>query len=163
MTELEKIGEYACALSMPEFDHPICEHWIAEIKRQVAFDPADEIFLVGHSQGATAILRYLEKRGNDSKISGAILVSTPIEKTGNQDLDNFFQDPFNFETIRSNCEKFFVIHGDNDTSVPLTQGKHLANELKCDLIIVPNGGHLSGQEGWHSLPQCLDSLLRIMK
>lgn len=60
MSELEKKDLYACALAMPSPDTPTVEEWCKEIDRHIY--PEDEVYLIGHSLGATAILRYLERR-----------------------------------------------------------------------------------------------------
>lgn len=79
MTELEKKDVYACALSMPNPEEPICFEWVEEIARHVERNKNDEIYLVGHSLGVPAILRYLEKPESQT-IAGSILVSGPSEK-----------------------------------------------------------------------------------
>lgn len=163
MTELEKKGIYACALPMPGFDSPLCKKWVDEIKAHIEQDINDEIYLVGHSLGGTSILRYLENKTNGLKIAGSVLVSTPIEKTNNRDLDNFFEPKFDFGSIKKNCKAFSIIHGDNDTFVSPVQAKNLSRALKCSPTYIPDGGHLSGQEGWYTLPQGLDLLMRMMK
>src|SRR3989344_3710325 len=86
MAKLEKKGIYACALSMPSPEKPICKEWIAEIARHVERNPStssgqakkDKTYLVGHSLGVPAILRYLESK-SARKIAGAVLVSGPCE------------------------------------------------------------------------------------
>lgn len=162
MTELEKKGIYATTLPMPGFDNPDCSKWVAEIKRQVEQDHDDEIYLIGHSLGSISILKYLEVTSKNFLVSGTILVSTPIKKTDIRNLDSFFEHPLDFKLIKSNCKAFCVIHGTDDTYAPFAQGKELSEILNCSLITIPNGGHLSGQEGWYSLPPCLDSLLEMM-
>lgn len=158
MSELEKDGIYACSLAMPGFDFPLCKKWVCEIKLHTEQNIDDEIYLVGHSLGSTSILRYLEDVSINTVIAGSILVSTPIERTNNRDLDNFFETEPDYQKIKKNCRLFSVIHGDNDTFVPITQAEKLANVLNCSFISIPNGGHLSGHEMWHELPQCLDTL-----
>ena len=50
---------------------------------------------------------------------------------------------------------FLLIHGDKDEAVPLAQSTHLqaalkANDVRCDLIIIPKGPHATGR--WHRVP-----------
>ena len=33
--------------------------------------------------------------------------------------------------------------------------------LGAKLVIIKSGGHLNGSSGWHTLPECLDELLRM--
>lgn len=162
MAELEKQDIYACALSMPKPEEPVCDEWVEEIGRQVETNKNDDVYLVGRSLGVPAILRYLEKT-EAKNIHGAVLVSGPSEKNNNRKIDSFLEQEFNFETVKSRCKNFSVIHGDNDPNVPLDNAKVLSGELNADLIIVEKGGHLNGSSGWIQLPQCLEALNKIMK
>lgn len=162
MSELAKLDVYAAALAMPNSDHPKVEQWVEEISRAVEASKDDEIYLVGHSLGTPAILRYLEKLSPDTKIAGSILVSGPSEKTDEDAINNFFETPFDFPTIKFRCNKFVIIHGDNDPAVPLDQGKFLSKELGGELVIIENGGHLNGEAGWFELPQALDAIKKML-
>src|SRR3989344_1795964 len=157
MGELEKQEIYACALSMPTPENPVCAEWVDEISRHIERNTDDEIYLVGHSLGAPAILRYLES-AQAKKISWAVLVSGPSEKNNNRKIDSFLNKNFDFVGIKSNCKKFAIIHGDNDPNVPLENAKFLSQELNGELVIVKNGGHLNGSAGWMKLPQCIETL-----
>ncbi len=162
MSELEKQGIYACALSMPNPNNPIPAEWMEEISRHVERNSRDQIYLIGHSLGVSAILRYLETK-NAKKVKGIILVSGPIFKTSKKKVAVFLKKLFDFKQIKLNSKKIVVIHGDNDKSVSVDQGEFLAKELNAELIIIKNGGHLNGSSGWLSLPQCLEVLNKIMK
>jgi len=161
MVELGKKGIWACAPSMPDSSNPISIEWVKEISRQVEMHKKDQIYLVGHSLGVTAILRYLE--GTKAKnIKGAVLVSSPVFKSNKKGVANFFKTPFNYKSIKAKKLKFGVIHGDDDRSVSFDQGEFLAKELGSKLVVIRNGGHLNSSAGWKELPQCLAELARIM-
>lgn len=162
MAELEKREVYACALAMPKPERPDCVEWVNEITRAIERCPEDEIYLIGHSLGGPAILRYLEKT-DIKQIGGVVLVSSPSEKNSNRKIDSFFNTDFDFERIKSNCKKFSIIHGDNDPNVSISNAEHLSQMLDGKLIIVQNGGHLNGSAGWFKLPQCLESLVELME
>lgn len=159
MAELEKKDIYACALAMPSPDEPAVYEWLDEIERHVTAQ--DDVYLIGHSLGATAILRYLENP-KSCPISGAILVSGPFHPTANKKVENFLNKPFNFDAIKKKCPLFAIIHGDNDTVVPLEDGKQFADQLECSLMIVKNGQHLNGSAGWVQLPDCLRALQKMI-
>ena len=161
MGELEKHDIYACALSMPGDENPLCEEWIEEIARHVERSKNDEIYLVGHSLGVPAILRFLEK--TEVKISGVVLVSGPYEMTDNEKVNRFMEGGFDFENIKKKAGKFVVIHGDKDDIVPFGDAEILTKELRAELIVIPGGRHLNGGSGCFSLPQCLDALLKMMQ
>ncbi|MBY0110568.1 alpha/beta hydrolase [Patescibacteria group bacterium] len=154
MTELDLRDVYAAALVMPTPDQPIEHEWVDEIARHIT--EGDEIYLVGHSLGVTAILRYLETAS--VKIAGVVLVSGPCNATGNTKIDNFFIIPFNYATIRQRVEKVAIIHSDNDHLVPLEDAKMLEKELSGTLTVIHEGGHLGSHDGWTELPQALEAL-----
>jgi len=162
MGELEKLEIYACALAMPTPESPVCSEWVDEISRHIKRDYTDEIYLIGHSLGVPAILRYLEN-SEALSIFGAVLVSGPSENNDNKKLKNFLDKSFDFVKIKLNCKKFFIIHGDNDKNVSLDNAEFLSKGLNCKLIIVKNGGHLNGSAGFFKLPECLIALEKIMK
>ncbi len=163
MTELAKKDIYACALPMPAPDKPEKGEWVKTIKEAVGV-PNEEIFLVGHSLGVPAILRYLETLNENQKICGVVLVSGPVHlltEVKHREIDNFIDKPFNFEYIKKVCKKFVVIHGNDDKKVPFDHAVELSKNLECDLISIPNGGHLNGSAGWYELPQLLESLEKM--
>jgi len=162
MGELAKREIYACALSMPNPASPSRIEWIAEISEHVERDKDDEIYLVGHSLGAAAILWYAMTAPADARIAGAVLVSGPCEPTGNRKIETFLRDPFDFAAIRSKIGRSAVIHGDNDPVVPLAQAEKLSRELGARLTVIKDGRHLNGSAGWYSLPAALDELLGMM-
>lgn len=157
MAELEKLDVYACALAMPNPDSPVCTEWVAEITSNVQKFKKDGVYLVGHSLGVPAILRYLEKN-NCSIVTGAVLVSGPAKSVGVPEIEDFLADEFDFNNIRISCNNFAVIQGDNDPLVPFFHAEILTSKLSADLTMVENGGHLNGSAGWNSLPQCLTAL-----
>ena len=161
MGELEKKDIYACALSMPAPEDPICSEWIEEISRHVKRNKNDEVFLVGHSLGVPAILRYLES-AEDVTLAGCVLVSGPCRPTDNSKVNRFLESSFDFKLLKSKARKWAVIHGDNDSLVPLEDAQILSKGLSARLVVISNGGHLNGSSGWNSLSECLDALMGMM-
>lgn len=159
MRELAKEDIYACSLPMPRGKDPICEEWVQTIKREVQSD--DEIYLVGHSLGARAVLRYLEQL--DGIVEGTVLVSGRFGKPKSDILHSFYDQSLDFDKIQKTSKNFVVIHGDNDPNVPYEDGKTLAQHLGCELITIPNGGHLSGKAQCFELPEALKALNDMMK
>ena len=161
MSELDKQGVYACSLAMPTPNTPIADEWVKEISRHVESNKRDHVYLVGHSLGVPAILRYLENaKGN--QVRGVVLVSGPIFKTSKKKVASFLNTPFDFKRIKSKAGEVAVIHGDTDRSVPIEQGQALARELGVKLTTVKNGGHLNGAAGWNTLPHALKALIKVM-
>ncbi len=165
MGELAKKDIYACALPMPTPDFPIKEEWIQTIKNAIT-NPNKEIFLIGHSLGVPAILNYLQSFKDNEMIGGAILVSGPafkIERDGYEYVNKFLDTEFDFQYIKKVCKKFVILHGDNDKAVPFSDGEYLSKNLSCDLISIPNGGHLAGHDGFYQFPKLLESIEKMLE
>lgn len=73
MAELEKIEVYACALSMPT---PEILFALNGLQKLLACErnKNDEIYLVGHSLGVPAIMRYLES-ADSTAVAGCVCIS----------------------------------------------------------------------------------------
>lgn len=165
MAELEKKRVYACSLPMPSPENPNKSEWVKTIYEAVG-SPNEDIYLVGHSLGASVILRYLEVLGKDAKIGGVVLVSGlafKIEKNGYEQVNTFLETTFDFEHIKNTCDNFVVIHGDKDSIVPFSDAEFLSGKLEGELVPIINGGHINSDEGYYQLPQALLSLIKIMK
>ena len=169
MSELSKENIYCCALPMPNPLEPKKEEWVNLIS-QFCSNPGDEIYLVGHSLGVPAILRYLEAIDENKKIMGAVLVSGPIKKVSETEethvvrvTDEFYQGGFDFEKIKFKSDKFVIIHGDDDPKVPVDNAETLSKELAGKLVLIKNGKHLSGHEGFNKLPEVLIALKEMIK
>ncbi|MEA3398936.1 MAG: alpha/beta fold hydrolase [Patescibacteria group bacterium] len=160
MSELAKDDIYTCALLMPKPGNPRKKEWTETIKRATDMFERDKIYLVGHSLGVPAILRYLEE--TDKKIRGVILVSGPFKNDLNI-FNSFYDSNFDFERIKKNCERFLVIHGVDDELVPFSESILLANKLNCKVVPIENGGHLNGQSNCYELPEIRDGLLKMIK
>jgi len=155
---------YSCSLPMPKPDKPVVSEWIETIKNAVG-EPNEEIFLIGHSLGVPTILRYLETLPKNTRIGGALLVSGPLHPVVDKEyevINNFLTPSFNFPHIKDVCKNFVVLHGDDDPIVPIKEAEDLSFDLSCNLIIVPNGKHLSGHEGWYEFPQLLKAIKDII-
>ncbi len=161
MMQLKELDIYACSLAMPNFNHPICEEWVDEIKKVVDINCNDELFLVGHSLGVSAIIRYLESCYDKGNIKGVILVSGPMPEN-QENLSSFLDSPYDFKQVKSKEILFHVIHGDNDPVVPIAHGEKMAKNLECDLTIIPDGMHLNGSSGHTKLPQLMDVLTKMI-
>ena len=162
MAELEKQDVYACALSMQNPDEPILSEWLEEIKRHIDKNLNDDIYLVGHSLGGTAILRYLE-HFDSPNLKGVIVASAPCHQNTIDKIANFLHADFNWEVMKNKVDHVAVIHGDNDPNVPVSDAEEIARQPDGKLILIPNGKHLNGSAGFTELPEALSVLSEMMK
>ncbi len=159
-TELEKKGFKVFVPFMPDPDHPKATEWISKIA-EIVGRPDKGTYLIGHSLGCPAILRYLETLDKGQQVGGAILVAGPAYYRGVKEIRNFFSSPFEWKKIRSACAKFAVIHSGDDKIVPVEHAYVYQRNLGAKAIITKGMGHFSSDEGIIEAPVVLDSLLKM--
>ena len=123
--------------------------------------PAPTI-LVGHSLGAALALRLVERRAEP--VAGLFLVAGFTGALGLPDYDainrSFFTAPFDWAGIRERrgraCRCWA---GDDDPYMSLQRSREVAERLGAPLDVVPGGGHLNDEAGFHTFPQLLDAIL----
>ena len=160
MAELAKLDIYTSALSMPNAHRPKLSEWMNEIERNIQNAPNGKTYLVGHSLGVPAILKYIEQP-HVKKIDGIILVAGPSLPTKKKYVSGFLEKPFDFKTIKRKVKNIVIIHGTNDSFVHVDQAHFLVTNLNAKLLLVKNGGHLNTHAGFSKLPQCLKALITM--
>ncbi|MBM2821059.1 MAG: YdeN-like protein [Candidatus Berkelbacteria bacterium] len=132
----EEMGFRVFTPKMPGDYFPQKEEWLKVIKD---LKPDKTWILIGHSLGGVAILNYLEQ--TSEPISQAILIATPFEPMKFTPIANFFENGFDWEKIRKNCQNTIVLNEIDDSIVPLEHGQKLAAALKVQLHQIPGGTH----------------------
>ncbi len=159
--KLEDSGYKTIVPQFPTPENQTLENWFKVFEKYIdSYTP--ETILIGHSLGGAFLLRVLEKY--DIKIKSAHLVSAPIGilPIKNYDGDKLFiKDPFDWERIRNNAEKFTIFHSDNDPYVCLENGKELAKNLKTELTFIPNAGHFNKKAGYTKFEELYQSIKNI--
>ena len=151
---------------VPKFPTPLdqsLESWLRTIKKYES-KINNETVLICHSLGAAFILDYLEE--NKKRIKAAFLIAGFFEKLNTEydELKKTFIDKgFDWEEIKQNCGKFFVLASDNDEYIPLEMNKDLAKNLDATLTIVHNGGHLNKKAGFDKFPLLLDCITKNLQ
>jgi predicted alpha/beta hydrolase family esterase len=151
---------------MPNSDIPNLEDW-----SQVILNNNDWVFnkdsiMVGHSAGATFILRILEQIPDGIQIHKAILVA-PVYNLGT--IPDFFkykrsmvQQPFNWEKIKKTCKKFYFYCSDNDPyQCGVDQSKIFYKHLGGELNIRKGEGHFNLEKSpqYKQFPELLEKIL----
>ncbi|MEK6843418.1 MAG: alpha/beta hydrolase [Candidatus Micrarchaeota archaeon] len=157
---LEKKGFVVHLLKMPSPRFPSKTAWVKTIQNSIK-KPDANTFLIGHSLGCIAILRYLESLEGKQKVGGAILVAGLATNLGNPLFSGFFRSPLDWKKIRIHCNKFVSINSDNDRFITIAHGKLFEKNLGAKLILKKGMGHFSGDEGCFKLPVVLEEILRL--
>lgn len=171
MLELGKRNIWACALPMPNSNDPIQTEWTAFMHSLIG-EPDKNIFIIGHSLGGPAVLRYMESLEINIHLGGVVLVSSFIEPLNIDEpdsdfrkIDNFVVPEINLENIRNIPNKMIVLHGKKDTVVPFSHSEKIAQKMNCEIVLIPEGDHFSQKTEpiCYEFPEALEALLKIIK
>lgn len=165
--ELEKNGFRVTAPAMPETDSPRIETWVPALDAIIGA-PDEHTFLVGHSIGCQAILRYLEGLGGNEKIGGVVLVAgwmtlTPESTPTDEEraiAKPWVEIPIAWEKVRARASTFTAIFSDNDPDIPLANVEIFRENLNAEITMEHNKGHFTASDGVTELPSSLDAVLR---
>ena len=159
----EKLEAKGCKVFVPQFPTPPVvpaklSEWFDVLKDYEQYINENTI-IVGHSLGGTFTLKLLEQLKH--KVKGVFFVGTAIgiKPIFNYDRDLSFSG-FNFDwkSIKTKAQNFFVFHSDNDPYVTLPNGEKLAKELSVNLTFIPTAGHFNAKAGYLSFPQLLEKI-----
>ncbi|HTU68336.1 MAG TPA: alpha/beta fold hydrolase [Steroidobacteraceae bacterium] len=116
--------DVSCPL-MPDADHPRHRNWEAGIAKAMAGSEA--VLLLGHSLGASSLLKFLSEHTSHRPVRALFLVSTPDWGPPGGDMDEFTLAP-DFATRLPRCPTF-LYHSRHDTEIPLAHLKRYQREL----------------------------------
>ena len=134
-------------------------NWLQEFRRQVGVIDEDTT-LIGHSLGATFMLRVLERQ--NTAIAQSVFVAGLLGPIGIAEYDqlnsSFIETSYEWGTIKNNAGSVVCLSGEGDPYVPVVQGEELAVNLGTRNHVVPQGGHLNAEFGYTSFQVLLDLL-----
>lgn len=133
--------------------------------RGLGIDLVDAV-LVGHSSGATTILNLLQSEWFPH-IRAVVLVGVFLNENLTKgaewyeqgQFDNLFPNAFDVKAIRSKCDRFYFVHGDNDPYCSYDDAIRLCDEVGGKIVTIKGGHHLGGGSKITQLP-VLHKILR---
>ena len=147
---------------MPNADFPKMAEWVDHLHKKIDV-PNEDVFLVGHSLGCMAIMRYVESLSDDQKIGGMLLVAGFSHSIGIPYLEDFFATPLNYQKVRRLVLQKTFINSDNDPFVPFAEGKVLEDMLGGKLITLNDAGHINESNGFVTFAKGMEELLKMME
>ncbi len=138
--ELEKKGYEVAIPDLPTIGSDLPD--MEQMLKVLTVDK--DTVVIGHSLGALLGLRLAERQ----KFKKLILVSGWDYNDLFPQHKLFWPNNLDHEKIKNNVKEFVVIHGSNDPYTTEWGAKEMAKRLNTQqMVIVPNGGHLSKKEG----------------
>ncbi len=165
-SELRQKGIETIAPDMPNTETPKIGEWVPFLAGQIKNSGSD-LFLVGHSIGCQAILRYLETLPEGSRIGGTVLVAGWTTLAGLSDGEKAVAEPWentpiDWQKVSARAGSFICIYSDNDPYVPEANAQLLREKLNARLVLDSGQGHFSEENDVTQLPVALNELLTIM-
>lgn len=143
---------------LPRPDRPEPENWLAELSAAIG-EPDAGLLLIGHSLGAVAVLHWLARAPEATRVGGVLLVAPPIAATGIAEVDRFLAPPPDLATAGRRAARIDALLSIADPYLkpePLQLTRRLLTELGARVRIVPDRGHFAPASGQTPLPELLD-------
>lgn len=159
--ELKKKGAEVIRLQFPIKEKQTLNNWLKTLQPYQA--KLNDAVMVGHSLGAPFILQVIQHF--KPKLRAAFLVAGFVgflEVEGENNLNDFSNKPFQWEMIKQQCKKFYVLHGENDSLVPFSRAEELAQHLNVHVISIKKGGHLCARDGFNTFPLLRDLIEKML-
>lgn len=165
-TELLKEGYEVIVPDMPNTSIPTIDEWVKRLAEVVGL-PDKDTYFVGHSIGCQTILRYLETI--NTPVGGAVFVAGwfNLENLENEEVKEiarpWIQTPIDFDYVKSVLPIATLIISDNDPYGCLEENRQKFSRVVTREIVVPQGGHFTGDEGYTELSVVLSELNDFLK
>lgn len=114
--------------------------WTQQVGKKIS-ETKSHIILVGHSFGASMILKYLSENSVNKKIAGIFLIATPFWN-GNEDWQIGLKLQENFADKLPDEVPTFFYHCQDDEEIPFSNLDHYKQKLtQATFRKIKKGGH----------------------
>ena len=138
--------------NMPHTDEPVIEEWVGLMKKKIK-NLNGNVYLIGHSIGCQAILRFLERVPENFKVGGCVFVApwiylnrASIEEEGERVVEiakPWIETQINFDKVKRHTRNFLSIFSDNDPYVPLGNKKLFEKNLNSKTFVLHSKEHFN--------------------
>ena len=164
--ELEKKNFSVTAFKMPNPSEPKIDEWVSFLQKKIP-KPDEDTFIVAHSIGCQALLRFFSLLAPEEKVGGVVLIA-PWTKLQNLEMPEdisivkpWLEIPIPWERVADQTSKFVAIFSANDPFVPLSEKEIFRKKLGAKIIVESDKGHFTGQDGVTELASALVELLEM--
>ncbi len=114
--------------------------WIKQIDEKIS-EAKDSFILVGHSFGASMILKYLSENSSNKKIRGIFLLATPFW-SGKEDWKQGLKLQENFADKLTDEIPIFLYHCEDDEEIPFSHLDYYKQKFtQATFRVIKSGGH----------------------
>ncbi len=113
---------------MPNPENPEYKLWKVQLEKEFAALDG-EVFLIGHSLGASVLLKYLSEKTIHCSISGLFIIAAPYWGKDNDWQASEYVLSENFAIKLPTIPQIFFYHSFNDKVVPFAHFKHYKQKL----------------------------------
>ncbi|KAG0303619.1 putative hydrolase rbbp9 [Dissophora globulifera] len=132
------------------------EIWIRFMEEDIGIGEHDVV--IGHSSGAAAIMRYIEK----TKVKGVVLVSAYETDLGDpsEREAGYFNRPWNWDAMSSNTKWITQFSSPSDPLVPIDEQRSVARKIaRVHYLELPGRGHFIYD---HEFPELVANVIHHM-
>ncbi len=143
-------------IEQTDWDTPVCDDWVKKIESEVQKESPENVILVAHSLGCTAVAQWSKKFG--TKIKGAFLVAP-----SDCEAESYTFDTKGFTPLPLNKLPFpsLVIASENDEYVSLERARQFADVWGSEFINVGEKGHINANSGFGEWNEGLEILQKL--
>lgn len=158
-SELEKLGLEVIAENMPDPKLARKEIWIPFIKEKLSSD--EDSILIGHSSGATAILKFLE----ENKCKLVILVGTYHSHLDDEleKKSGYFDEPWKWDQIKNNAEKIVIFASQDDPWIHISEPRLIKEKINAEYHEYKDEGHFGVDHDKKEFPEIVIVVKRLLK
>jgi len=153
--EFTKLGYQVIVPEMPNSDNPQLESWLNKLTEVIGTPLTDDIY-IGHSMSVLALLKYIDKFPENTKIDKLISVAG-WEKLSEEAVPlpedklifhNWIKQKLDYVKIRKIVKSITAIFSDNDPWVPYIENRKIfKDKLGSKIQLLKNMGHFMKSEG----------------
>jgi predicted alpha/beta hydrolase family esterase len=156
--ELQKIGIKVTNIKYPDPVLARSKYWLPFIKK-IGAD--ENTILIGHSSGAIASMRFVEKE----KVFGSVLVGAYVSDLGvkEEKLSGYFNKPWNWQKIKTNQNWIIQFASKDDPFIPIRESRSVHKNLDTEYYEYSNRGHFGSQDGKTKFPEMVKAIKNRLK
>jgi uncharacterized protein len=138
---------------MPDPENPHYDEWRTTLKKELA-SIDHELILVGHSLGASVLLKYLSEEKIQQHVAGLFLIGAVYWGKEDWKVREYVLKR-NFSSKLPSIGRLFLYHSSDDEVVPISHVRCFARELpKAVVREFEHRGHLFGR----GLPELVEDI-----